>query len=183
MNETAGNRLNARDSPGCGKPLLVLLPALLRQVLTEKPSASEHAVKPAAAAAARCTSILASSSHMEGIGELGSDLQSFEQCLMWKRAIERLVDVFQRHAARQAFEDEGNREPCAANRQFSAQEPRVGDYPPIVLIGRRLPVRHDVPRYSFQNRHVCPYFERDLQTFETRDCDSAAWRRRRPLSR
>ena len=42
----------------------------------------------------RCTSMFASSSHMERISKLGSDLQDLGQSLVWKSMIEGLVYVF-----------------------------------------------------------------------------------------
>jgi hypothetical protein len=54
---------------------------------------------------ARCTSMLASSSHMEGAGELGCDLQDLGQSLGRKGGIERVIDLFEGHTAGQAFED------------------------------------------------------------------------------
>jgi hypothetical protein len=40
-------------------------------------------------------SMLASSSHMEGISKLGGDLQDFGQGFPWERAVECLIDVYQ----------------------------------------------------------------------------------------
>ena len=63
------------------------------------PAVSQEIPKPLRTGT-RCTSIFASSSHMEGIGELGRDLQNLGQSLPWKRALERRVDVVQRHSIR-----------------------------------------------------------------------------------
>ena len=69
------------------------------------PAVSQEILKPARTAT-RCTSMLASSSHMEGVGQLRGDLQNFGQGLTRQAAIERLVYVIERHAANHAFEDE-----------------------------------------------------------------------------
>jgi len=99
--------------------------------------------------------MLASSSHMEGAGELGCDFQDLRQSLRRKGTIEGVIDLFERHAAREAFEDQRHRQPRPANGQFPAQEFWIGDDPPIILVGRWLPVWHlvhisilDAPEYA-----------------------------------
>ena len=77
---------------------------------------------------------------MEGIGELGSNLQDFSQRLRRERVIECLVDIRGRHAAGEALEDLGNRPARPTNGQLAAQELRIGHYPPIILIRVWLPV-------------------------------------------
>ncbi len=66
--------------------------------------------------------MLASSSHMKGVSDLGCDLQNFGQCLTRKGPAERLVNVIKRHTASQALENEGDCEPGAANCQLPAKK-------------------------------------------------------------
>jgi len=82
-------------------------------------------------------------------------LSSLRQSLRRKGTIEGVIDLFERHAAREAFEDQRHRQPRPANGQFPAQEFWIGDDPPIILVGRWLPVWHlvhisilDAPEYA-----------------------------------
>ena len=59
---------------------------------------------------------------MEGVGELGGDLQNLGQGLMRKVAIERLINIIKRHAASQAFGDQRDGQPSAANCQLPAKK-------------------------------------------------------------
>src|SRR6516225_3493717 len=62
---------------------------------------------------------------------------------MREGAVERVINLSQRHAASQAFEDQRDRKARATNCQLSPQEQGVSNDPLIVLVGHRLPVRHN----------------------------------------
>src|SRR5208282_308843 len=100
------------------------------------------------------TSTLASSSHMNGIGNLGGDLEDLGQGLLRESPVKGFVDVLQSHPRREAFEDQRNRQPGAANRQPPSQELRVSDDPLIVFVRSRLPVRHNSPGNLFKLEYI-----------------------------
>ena len=83
---------------------------------------------------ARCTSTLASSSHMERVRQLGSDLQHFGQGFMREGAIQRFVDVLQGHAVRQALQNQRNGQPRTANRQLSPEKSGISNDPLLFLV-------------------------------------------------
>src|SRR6266700_1414612 len=61
---------------------------------------------------------------------------------MWKAAVERPVNVFQRHAAGQAFENQRDSQPSAADRQLPAEQLWIGYDPLIILVRGWLPTGH-----------------------------------------
>ena len=91
--------------------------------------------------------MLASSSHMKQVGDLGGDLQNFWQGLTRKIPTKRLVNVIERHTAGQAFEDEGDCKPGATNCQLPTKKMGIGYDPFILLIRCRLPTRHEFPQF------------------------------------
>ncbi len=59
---------------------------------------------------------------MEATRDLGCDLQDFRQSLARERGIEGVIDLFLGHASGQAFENQQDGQPGAANGERSAQE-------------------------------------------------------------
>ena len=90
----------------------------------------------------KCTSMLASSSHMDCSCELGSYLQYFGQGLVGKRPAKALIDVIKRDPVGQAFENQRYGQSSAPDSQRSAQQLRISHYPAIILLRPRIKSMH-----------------------------------------
>ena len=57
--------------------------------------------------------------------------------------VESGIDFLKGHSARHAFQDERHRQPGPANRQFAAEQRRIGHDPTVIFVGLGFP-RSDV---------------------------------------